>query len=140
MNSDKRTGKWSGALALLAVGSASFLFGHGCGSVTSDRDAAISQAASDTCARYQTCGDIGPTAGSNGYASINDCQNAWKGNFTTQWPAGECEGRIDQSMLSVCRSRIMSTSCTSILDVLVTFDVYCGATAICDLPTDGGRG
>jgi hypothetical protein len=132
--------RWTGAFAALVVGSAGFLFGHGCGSVASDRDTAINQVTSDACARYQACGAIGPSAGSNGYASINDCQTAWKDKFTTQWPPNECEGRIDQSMLGVCRSRIMSTSCDSVVDVLVTFEVTCSAAAVCDLPADGGRG
>jgi Family of unknown function (DUF6184) len=131
--------KWTGVLAV-AVASAGFLFGYGCGNVTSDRDAAINTVTSDACARYQACGAIGPSAGANGYPSISDCQAAWKAKFTTQWPANECEGRIDQSMLGVCRSRIMSTSCDSVVDVLVTFEVTCSAAAVCDLPSDAGRG
>ncbi len=133
----RNSGRWPAILALLALGPVGFLFAHGCGSVASDRDAAINNAAADACDRYQACGDIGP---SGSYMSIGDCQTDWKAKFTTQWPANECEGRIDQTMLGVCRSRIMSTSCTSVLDVLTTFEVYCSAAAVCDVPADAGRG
>jgi hypothetical protein len=133
----RRAPRWPAILALLAIGPVGFLFAHGCGSVTNDRDSAISAAATDACNRYQACGDISATGS---YMSIADCQTDWKAKFTNQWPANECEGRIDQSMLGVCRSRIMSTSCTNVLDVLTTFEVYCSAAAVCDLPSDGGRG
>ena len=132
-----RAGRWPAVLALLTIGPVGFLFGHGCGSVSSDRDTAINQAASDACARYQVCDAIGP---SGAYASVADCQTDWKNMFTKQWPQNQCDGRIDQSNLGVCRSRIMSTSCTNVLDVLTTFEVYCSAAAVCDVPSDAGRG
>ena len=137
MNDETRTpNRWPTILALLVIGPVGFLFGHGCGSVTNDRDAAINNAAADACGRYQSCGDIGP---SGTYPSITDCQTDWKAKFTMQWPP-ECQGRIDQAMLNVCRAAITSTSCTSVLDFLNTLYVKCAASSVCDLPSDAGRG
>jgi hypothetical protein len=134
----RKTG-WRSVLALLAIGAAGFAFGagYGCGSVTNDRDAAINAASSDACNRYQACDAIGP---SKSYASISDCQTDWKARFTNQWTQADCQGRIDQTMLGVCRSAIMGTSCTNVVDILETFLVKCSAAAVCDLPSDAGRG
>jgi hypothetical protein len=125
------------AAALLAVGGAAFAFGYGCGNVSNDLQDAIDQATNATCARYQACNLIGAASGDS-YPSLTVCQADWKAKFTNQWTEAECQGRIDQAMLGVCRSAIDGTSCTSILDVLNTFYVKCGATAVCDLPPDGG--
>ncbi|HVV17115.1 MAG TPA: DUF6184 family natural product biosynthesis lipoprotein [Polyangia bacterium] len=127
-------------LALLAIATVGFLFGHGCGSVShdrNDRDDAIDQATTATCSRYQACGLIGAAATAS-YASAGDCQAAWKDKFTTQWTQAQCQGHIDQPMLTVCLDAISGTSCTSILDVLTTFYVKCGAASVCDVPPDGG--
>jgi hypothetical protein len=124
------------AVAMVVIGAAGFLFGHGCGSVSNDRDEAINQAATATCSRYQACGAIG-TAGAP--ATVSDCQNDWKATFTKQWPPAQCQGRIDQSMLSLCVQRINSTECTSILDILNTLYVVCSEANVCDVH-DAGTG
>jgi len=138
MNDQKRAStRWPALLALLALGPVGFLFGHGCGSVTNDLDAAINNAATDACNRYQACGAIGP---SGSYETLGACQNDWKAKFSNQWTPSACQGRIDQAMLTVCRDAINSTSCTNVLDILNTFLVKCSAAAVCDLPSDAGRG
>ncbi len=126
-----------GPLAALALtGAVAFLFGHGCGSVSNDRQDAIHQAASATCSRYQACGAIGTAAGAS-YASVADCRNEWTSNFTKQWTPAACQGRIDQSMLSVCLQRINTTECTSILDILNTLYVVCSQANVCDVHDAG---
>jgi hypothetical protein len=123
-------------LATLMVGSAAFLFGHGCGSVSNDRQDAINQATNAACQRYQTCGAIGKGLS---YESVSDCQADWKSKFTTQWTEAQCQARIDHAMLNNCVERIDSTMCTSILDVLNTFYVVCSAANVCDIH-DAGTG
>ncbi len=124
------------AFALFAMGGVAFLFGHGCGTVSNDRQDAINRAASATCSRYQACRAIGTAAGAS-YASVADCQNIWTGNFTKQWPPSGCQGRIDQSMLSLCIQRINTTECTSILDILNTLYVVCSEANVCDVRDAG---
>jgi hypothetical protein len=141
MTDQRQAGKrrWRATVAALAIGVTGFLVGvgYGCGSVTDDRDAAINSATTAACNRYQACNAIGP---SGSYATISDCQTDWKAKFTNQWTQADCEGRIDQTMLNVCRDAINGTSCTSVLDILNTFLVKCSAAAVCDLPADAGRG
>ncbi|HSS38538.1 MAG TPA: DUF6184 family natural product biosynthesis lipoprotein [Polyangia bacterium] len=135
-----KTAKVSGlpaGLAIVAIGAVGFLFGHGCGSVTNDRDDAINQATTATCSRYQACGLIGPDATAS-YATVGDCQSHWNEMFTKQWTAAQCQGHIDHPMLTVCLNAISSTSCTSVLDVLTTLYVKCGAGPVCDVPPDAG--
>jgi hypothetical protein len=127
----------SAGLAMLAFGTVGFLFGHGCGSVTNDRDDAINQATTATCNRYQTCGLIGASATAS-YMTVGDCQADWKLKFTNQWTAVQCQGHIDHPMLGLCLNAITATSCTSTLDVLTTFYVKCGAGPVCDVPPDAG--
>lgn len=121
-------------LATLAFGSLAFLVGHGCGSVSNDRQDAINQATAATCSRYQQCGAIG--AGLS-YDTLSDCQDDWKNKFSMQWMESQCDGRIDHAMLSTCIERIDSTMCTSILDVLNTFYVICSTANVCDIHDAG---
>ena len=123
---------------MLVIGTAAFLFGHGCGSVSNDRQDAINQATASACNRYQACGLIG-SASTASYASISDCQADWKNKFTTQWTQAQCQGRIDKTMLNVCIEGIDSTSCTNVLDVLNTFYVTCSVANVCDVH-DAGTG
>jgi len=127
------------ALAMLAIGTIGFMFGHGCGSVTNDRDDAINRATTATCNRYQACGLIGAAATAS-FATVGDCQAQWKAKFTAQWTPAQCQGRIDQPMLDVCVEAINGTSCTNFLDVLTTFYVKCGAAPICGATPDAGAG
>lgn len=123
------------ACGMLVLGAAGFLFGHGCGSVSNDRQDAINQATTAACDRYQSCGLISSAAGAS-YASVSDCQADWKARFTTQW-APSCQGRIDHGMLNVCVEAIDSTDCTSVVDVLSTFYVKCSMANVCDLHDAG---
>ncbi|HVT07568.1 MAG TPA: DUF6184 family natural product biosynthesis lipoprotein [Polyangia bacterium] len=135
-----RTSNRSGipiGLAMLAFGTIGLLAGHGCGSVTNDRDDAISRATNATCARYQTCGLIGDGANAS-YATVGVCQDEWRAKFSNQWTVPQCQGHIDHAMLDVCLAAINGTSCTSVLDVLTTFYVKCGIAPICDVPPDAG--
>ena len=124
-------------VAMVAVAAAGFVFGHGCGSVTNDRDDALGKATTATCNRYQACGLIGdaPTAS---YATVGLCQADWNDKFNKQWTPAQCQGHIDEPMLTVCLNAISATSCTNILDVLTTFYVKCGAGPVCDVPPDAG--
>lgn len=134
-----QSNSWRGAaagLAMLTVGAVAFLFGHGCGSVSNDRQDAISRATTAACERYQSCGAIGKGLS---YDTLSDCQADWRNKFTMQWTEAQCQGRIDQSMLTNCIERIDSTMCTSILDVLNTFYVICSTANVCDIH-DAGTG
>lgn len=126
------------AFGTLALGALAFLSGHGCGSVSNDRQDAINQATTAACNRYQACGLIS-NASTASYATISDCQSEWNDRFTKQWTQAQCQGRIDKSMLNVCIEGIDSTSCTSVLDVLNTFYVTCSVANVCDVH-DAGTG
>lgn len=135
-----KTSKRSGlpvALAMAALGTLGVLVGHGCGSVTNDRDDALNRATTATCSRYQACGLIGDGASAK-YATVSVCQDEWRAKFSMLWPVAQCQGHIDHPMLDVCVAAIDSTSCTSVLDVLTTFYVKCGPGPVCDVPPDAG--
>lgn len=135
-NTAKRSALPAG-LAILAIGTVGVLFGHGCGTVTNDLNDAINQATTATCDRYQSCGLIGSEAGAS-YATVDMCQAHWKDTFSKQWTPAQCQGHIDHPMLNVCLNAINGTSCTSVLDVLTTLYVKCGAGPVCDVPSDAG--
>lgn len=105
-----------------------------CGSVGDDRAQALDTAAKATCDRYNACGAIAP---GKMYETADSCTTDWRANWDKAWPTSACQGKIDQSALSVCVSAIDGTSCDSIVDFLTTLG-KCAKEKICLGAADGG--
>jgi hypothetical protein len=119
----------AGLLAAVTLASA-------CSSGTT-RESARSQATTLACQRYDMCGAIG--AGKM-YSDIGSCEIEWQANWDKQWPAADCDGKINQAELETCLAAIRSTSCTNVLDFLATFYGKCNKSTVCSAGAtpDGG--
>jgi hypothetical protein len=120
--------RWLQRVVLLGLAGAGALLARGCGGVTDTRVAARDQAAQATCMRYQTCMDIGTGLT---YSDYSSCITAWEGKWEDAWPAGTCQGRIDNTQLGVCLDAIGATACTG-FDFVLTL-AKCGSGTVCDL-------
>jgi hypothetical protein len=121
------------AIAVLIGGLGAGLGGAvGCGGVSgSDVQSARQQATTASCNYYMMCNEIGPDAGTNGFENASTCQTMVLSFWTGQWPDSTCQGKVDQSALSVCIDAINSTLCMNGLDVLATLYAKCPVARVC---------
>ena len=109
------------------------LFGGivGCNTVadiTNKQSDAVNAAASETCDRYEACGNIG--AGKT-YETKEACDKESHDFWNGQWTVEKCEGKIDGDALTVCTDRIASTDCNSFVDKLNTVYNSCASDDVC---------
>jgi hypothetical protein len=100
----------------------------GCGSSTVSRSEARDRATSETCNRFDACGQV---AAGKAYPDQESCEVDQRAMWQTRWPAEACEGKIDQAKLEVCLTAIHSTECTSALDIYNTIVNKCGQANVC---------
>jgi hypothetical protein len=100
----------------------------GCGSSTVSRSEARDRATSETCNRFAACDQIGP---GKAHETRESCEIAQRANWDTNWPAAECDGKINQSQLEICLTAIHSTECTNFFDILNTLGNKCPKAKIC---------
>jgi hypothetical protein len=125
---------------LVAFAAAVVAASAGCGNVNASSHsqvAARTAATSQTCDRFQMCGDIG--AGKT-YETRASCETQVGSFWDQTWPPAECESKIDPTRLDVCLAAIRAADCANPSAVLVSFVVNCSKAQICDLATDGGGG
>ena len=96
--------------------------------VTNKQSDAVKAAVSDTCDRYDECGQIGRD---KSYKDRAECENHSKDFWNKQWPAAKCEGHINGQALTTCTDRIASTACDSFVDKLNTAYVTCDVDDVC---------
>jgi hypothetical protein len=73
------------------------------------------------------------------YSDIGSCEIDWQANWEKQWPAADCDGKINQAELETCLAAVRSTSCTNILDFFATLG-KCNKSTVCSAggAPDGG--
>jgi hypothetical protein len=112
---------------------AAFALVAGCSGGTS-RESARDQATTLTCQQYVRCMAIG--AG-KAFPTQEDCQIQWAGTWDNQWPAADCEGKINEGAFQTCLAAIRGTSC-NLGDLLITLG-KCGKANVCaSASPDGG--
>jgi hypothetical protein len=90
-------------------------------------------AAAETCARLQTCGDIGHD---KLYDDVDQCESQERARWDTLWPPSECDGPINQPQFDVCIHAVENVECNSESDLINVLVNKCPRTKICALPGD----
>jgi hypothetical protein len=127
------------AIAVLIGGLGAGLGGAvGCGGVSSsDIASARTKATTASCNYYQMCNQIGTATGDT-FDTYADCQTQVLSYWTGMWPDTACQGKVDQSALTVCIDAINSTLCMNGLDVLSTLYAKCPVAKVCPGGSDAG--
>ncbi|HZH02919.1 MAG TPA: DUF6184 family natural product biosynthesis lipoprotein [Myxococcaceae bacterium] len=98
--------------------------------ITDRQSDAVKAAVDASCDRYEECNKIG-TAQDAVYATRDECEVETRDFWNSQWPAAECEGKINGDGLSTCTDRIKTTDCDNFIDQLTTAYQTCNREDVC---------
>ena len=104
-----------------------------CGDDDDDDSAASQGAARDratraACDKYAECDAIGNGAM---YETRESCEIDQRAAWDDLWPAGECDGQIDQSQLEACEVTIQTAECGNLLDFVNIIANKCSRANVC---------
>ncbi|WP_084736551.1 DUF6184 family natural product biosynthesis lipoprotein [Cystobacter ferrugineus] len=98
----------------------------GCG-VSSQSDA-VTVAARNSCAAYESCEQIGS---GKKYANEDDCMTREKAFWNNLWSVEACDEHINSENFDFCQDSIKVLSCGSLLDQAVLVGDKCSRNKVC---------